>query len=128
MGSGCLVFSIELRLCRSVEDGAELALGKSAGKELVGNLIDILELEHESPIDGKVREASLVEVGKSLLEDRFALSLNLLVVELLGSLGINADEAVHELARRLAFAGGFSGNLLRLHELFLRLLHLLVSS
>jgi len=114
---------------------SELALGEGASQKLVSNSINILVLEEEDLVHLEIGETRLVEVCKSFLDSSVGLSLNLLIVELLRRLGINAKDALREkiawLASDLALFIGTGRDhhlLIFVLEVALGLLHLLVSS
>ena len=75
----CVIFRLS-----SLHHALELALGEGASEQLVGNLVHILEFDHEDLVGAEVDEAEIVEGGESLTEDLVLLGSHLLEVELLG--------------------------------------------
>jgi len=81
----------------------ELAFAESASHELLGDGVNISMLFHEHLVHVKVSKAKLVEILEGLLERFVGKIVDLLVVDLLGSLDINADHALHQSAGLLIF-------------------------
>jgi len=75
---------------------AKLALTESAGHELLSNYVDILVLLHEHEVGMVVGEAEVIERTEGCLHAFVLKLLNLLAVELLRGLGIDAECALHQ--------------------------------
>ena len=75
----------------SLHHALELALGECASEQLVGNLVHILELEHEDLVRVEVDEAEVIKGGEGAPEHLVLLGGHLLEVELLGRGTVDAD-------------------------------------